>query len=164
MKAVGVVTARTSRTSTQRELVEAAIRGIYKRLDEKVPSAVKDKLDNIKNMKEADLLTAPHRGPHAARQARGPGQRQGLHLLADSMLGKLDRHTTTSIRKPWRNSRRRLTGNSPASACKIRKDNARDMLLVVTPIKGSPAYKAKIQAGDIITTSSAKWTENGKPT
>ena len=37
------------------------------------------------------------------------------------------------------------------------------MLQVVTPIKGSPAYKAGIQAGDIITTIIREVDSEGKP-
>src|SRR4029077_397230 len=33
----------------------------------------------------------------------------------------------------------------------IRKDPETDMLKVISPLRGSPAYKAKIMAGDIIT-------------
>src|SRR5262249_39725637 len=44
----------------------------------------------------------------------------------------------------------------------IRKDAGTDMLLVVTPIKGSPAYKAGLQAGDIITTVVREVDSQGK--
>ena len=37
------------------------------------------------------------------------------------------------------------------------------MLLVVTPIKGSPAYKAGLKAGDIITTIIREMDSEGKP-
>src|SRR5262249_9768042 len=45
-----------------------------------------------------------------------------------------------------------IGGRFPGVGIQIRKDSATDQLLVVTPIKGSPAYKAGIQAGDLITT------------
>ena len=45
----------------------------------------------------------------------------------------------------------------------IRRNNVKDMLQVVTPIIGSPAYKAKMQAGDIITTIIREVDSDGKP-
>ena len=45
----------------------------------------------------------------------------------------------------------------------IRRDVARDGLLVVTPIRGSPAYKAGVLAGDLITEIIREADENGKP-
>src|SRR5205823_14022525 len=43
----------------------------------------------------------------------------------------------------------------------IRKDADRDLVLVVTPIKGSPAYKAGIKAGDLITTITREMSSEG---
>ena len=45
----------------------------------------------------------------------------------------------------------------------IRKDAATDYLLVVTPIKGSPAYKGGLQAGDLITTVTREVDSDGNP-
>ena len=44
-----------------------------------------------------------------------------------------------------------MQGNFTGIGIQIRKDAATDLLLVVTPIKGSPAYKAGLKAGDLIT-------------
>ena len=44
----------------------------------------------------------------------------------------------------------------------IRKNNVKDMLQVVTPLKGSPAYKKGIWAGDYISTIVREVDSNGK--
>src|SRR4051812_27730250 len=45
----------------------------------------------------------------------------------------------------------------------IRRDLSKDALLVVTPIKGSPAYKAGLKAGDWITSIKREVDGTGKP-
>ena len=45
----------------------------------------------------------------------------------------------------------------------IRRDLARDGLLCVAPIKGSPAYKAGLKAGDLITEVRREVDAEGKP-
>ena len=44
-----------------------------------------------------------------------------------------------------------MTGRFTGIGVQIRRDMVRDGLLVVTPIMGSPAYKAGLKAGDLIT-------------
>jgi carboxyl-terminal processing protease len=57
-----------------------------------------------------------------------------------------------------------VEGHFTGIGIQIRKDTATDQLLVVTPIKGSPAYRAGLQAGDIITqVETAKLSPRGEP-
>ena len=68
----------------------------------------------------------------------------------------------TSIRKRWSSSEEDLGG-----VCRYRRADQEgrvsDSLLVVTPLKGSPAYRAGIQAGDHITTITLTVDRKGKP-
>ena len=56
-----------------------------------------------------------------------------------------------------------LRGRFPGVGIQIRRDAVRDGLLVATPIKGSPAYRAGIQAGDLITEIRLEVDKFGKP-
>jgi carboxyl-terminal processing protease len=56
-----------------------------------------------------------------------------------------------------------IGGRFPGVGIQIRKDSATDQLLVVTPIKGSPAYRAGIEAGDLITLVTREVDSEGKP-
>ncbi len=68
------------------------------------------------------------------------------------MLGKLDKHTDYIDPETIRQLDNDIRGQFSGIGVQIRKNNTKDVLQVVTPIKGSPAYKAKIYANDLITT------------
>src|SRR5262249_38968805 len=57
MKAVRNIRARYVKETNSGELVGWAIRGLYKRLEEKVPEDVADKLAKVKDLKESELAT-----------------------------------------------------------------------------------------------------------
>ena len=69
----------------------------------------------------------------------------------------------TSIKRKRKRCGGRFAVVSPASASRSARIPLSDQLLVVTPIKDSPAYKAGIKAGDIITTVTRDVDSLGKP-
>ena len=79
------------------------------------------------------------------------------------MLGKLDKHTDYIDPETAEAWGRDVRGNFKGIGVQIRRNNVKDMLQVVTPIMGSPAYKAEMQAGDIITTIIREVDSDGKP-
>src|SRR5438477_13049597 len=56
-----------------------------------------------------------------------------------------------------------INSNFTGIGIQTRKDAATDYLLVVTPIKGSPAYKGGLQAGDLITSVTREVDSDGNP-
>ena len=97
------------------------------------------------------------------------GEREDLDKDKDidvalvEMLQTLDPYTTYIDPETLNSFKINVQGNFTGIGIQIRKDAASDLLLVVTPIKGSPAYKAGILAGDLITQISRDVDENGKP-
>ena len=148
---------------TPPQLVEAAVRGMYKHLDEPVPSNIKEKLDNIKNLEKADLLTllTDARLHLGKREDLANGKDVTLSLHA--MMGKLDRHSDYIDPETLARFKIELQGKFSGIGVQIRKNNTRDQLQVITPIIGSPAYKAKIYAGDIITHIVREVDNEGRP-
>jgi C-terminal peptidase prc len=146
----------------QGEMVGWAIRGLYRYAEEKIPPKIEARLKGVKEMREASLamLLAD------ARQALG--KREDLDNLKDMnvslqrMLHKLDPYTTFIDKEALKRFKGDVEGHFTGIGIQIRKDAASDELLVVTPIKDSPAYKAKLMAGDIITTVRAKKIDEKK--
>jgi carboxyl-terminal processing protease len=150
---------------SQAQLVELEVRGMYRKLDEQIPSGIKDTLDKIKtsDLSRDDLkaLLADARQHLGKREDldRGKDVTGSLH----SMFGKLDRHSDYIDPETVQKFTDDLAGRFHGIGVQIRKNSTRDELQVITPIRGSPAYKAGMYAGDIITTIIREVDNKGKP-
>jgi C-terminal peptidase prc len=147
----------------QGQMVDWAVRGLFKRLDEKLPSSIKDRLDGAKTLTEKELrgLLTEARTHLGKREDLANGK--DITLSLHPMLAKLDRHTDYYDREMLIRLRQDIQGDFSGIGVQIRKNEAKDMLQVVTPIKGSPAYKAKMYAGDVITTIIREVDSEGTP-
>lgn len=118
------------------DLVNGAIKGMYRRLEEKVPDDVKEQLEKVKDMRSPKI-------EEVLAQVRSKfGKREDLEgnkdvdLALSQMMLNLDYPYTTyidedSLKKAEIDFRGRFIG----IGISIRSDVARDGLLVVTPIK-----------------------------
>jgi C-terminal peptidase prc len=163
LRAAKVVRQGYVKDVNQGQLVDYAIRGLYRHLNEKLPSSIKERLENAKTMKDADLLklltdARTHLGKREDL-ASGKDITYSLH----PMLGKLDKHTDYIDPETLTRLRQDIEGQFTGIGVQIRKNNIRDQLQVVTPIRGTPAYKAGLYAGDIITTIIREVDSEGNP-
>jgi hypothetical protein len=133
------------------ELVNWAVRGLYRRLDEKMPAEVQEKLGKVKTMTRPELtdLLADSREALGSREDLEKGK--DLDLALERMLTHLDPYTSYYDPETVQKMEQDIKGQFTGIGVVIRKDTSKDFLQVVTPIKGSPAYKAGLQAGDLIT-------------
>jgi carboxyl-terminal processing protease len=163
MRATQVVKAGYVKDVNQGTLVDNAIRGLYRHLNENLPSAIKDRLADVKTMSEGDLLKL------LTDARKHLGKREDLDAGKDitfslhPMLGKLDRHTDYIDPETLERMRIEIQGHFSGIGVQIRKNNIKDALQVVTPIKDSPAYKAGLWAGDLITKIIRPVDNKGKP-
>jgi C-terminal peptidase prc len=134
------------------DLVSWAIKGLYRRLEEKVPADVNERLPNVKKMTEPDLrkLLADARMHLGKREDLDKDK--DVEISLQRMLGQLDPYTTYWDAEMKARLQQDTRGYFGGIGVQIRKDGATDMLRVATPIRGSPAYKAGLKTGDIITT------------
>jgi carboxyl-terminal processing protease len=124
---------------------------------------MKMKLDNVKSMKDADLLkllvaARMHLGKREDL-ADGADISQALH----QMLTKIDRHADYYDPATVARMKIDLGGRFTGIGVQIRRNDIKDALQVVTPIKDSPAYKIGIQTDDLITTIIREVDSKGKP-
>ncbi len=133
------------------DLVAGAIRGLYRRIEEPIPADIEAILKTAKTL-DADALK------NLLMTARTQlGKREDLDNQkdADIALGMMaesigDPHTRYFDKETMKREESRLKSQFSGIGIHIRRDLARDGLLVVSPIKGSPAYKAGVKAGDLI--------------
>jgi len=135
----------------QGELVGSGIKGLYRRIEEKMPAEIETKLKTVKKMTEEELTQFLTDARMQLGKREDLDKHKDLDITLQRMLTHLDPYTTYIDPEALIRFQSEISGNFKGIGIQIRKDNATDMLLVVSPIKGSPAYKAGLQAGDIVT-------------
>lgn len=145
------------------ELVSGAIRGLYRRINEKVPADLNDKLGSAKGMSKKEL-----RGLLVeARQQLGKREdldgQKDIDIALQRMIGNLkDPYSVFIDPATLEQFKKGTEGKFVGIGVSIRKDPATGHLLVITPLKGSPAYKGGLRAGDLITTVTLEVDREGK--
>jgi C-terminal peptidase prc len=162
LKGARVVRDGFFKDTNQGSMIEQAIDGLYKAINEKTPPSLKEKLTGIRAMKEADLskLLSEARQHLGKREDLDKGK--DVSYALNAMLTKLDKHTYYYDPDAAKALARDTSGKFSGIGVQIRKNNVKDQLQVVTPIYGSPAYKAGLKANDIIATIVREVDENGK--
>ncbi len=146
----------------QGQMIDWAIRGLYREVEEKVPADVAKKLADTKALSEKDLLALLM----DVRLRLGKREDLDNHKDIDQailrMLAHLDPYTTFYTPDKLRRTEGEISGQFIGVGIQIRKDPDTDQIYVITPILGSPAYNAGIQAGDLITSVTRFTDEKGK--
>lgn len=164
LRAISIVDEKYVKKTQMSDLTVAAIRGMYRRLEEGMPKEIDDKLKESKGMSSSDMKGVLK----AARLQLGVREDiagdKDADIAITMMLASLkDPHTVYYDFDTIKKEDSRLRGNFSGVGIQIRSDIAKDAILVVSPIKGSPAYKAGIQAGDYIVGIKRDSDPEGKP-
>jgi C-terminal peptidase prc len=146
----------------QGDLVASAIKGLYRRIDEKIPDDIKERMDKAKSLKEDELTTLLTDVRERLGRREDLANHKDIDYALQRMMSPLDPYTTYIDPDTVSTFKRETSGNFTGIGIQIRMDTARDQLKVVTPIKDSPAYKAGLQAGDVITEIRREYDSRGK--
>jgi len=149
-EAIGIVTEVYIKETVANDLATAAIRGIFRRTEEPLPPELEASLKDVKTLNEAKRI-------ELLRDARlRLGKREDLDDNKDAdiailmLMAGLDPYTVYYDKETVRRMQSALRGRFPGVGIQIRRDAVHNALLVVSPIKGSPAFEGGIQAGDLI--------------
>jgi C-terminal peptidase prc len=151
------------------QLADWAIRGLFRRLDEKLPPEITERLAQAKRLKKADATTLAKVATLLTDVRAYLGKREDLANYKDvtytlnGMLSHLDKHTDYISPEILDQMRIDTTGEYYGIGAHIRQNTNRDMLQIVSPIYGSPAYKAGLRAGDIVTKIKREVDSQGLP-
>ncbi len=164
MKAIDAVRNEYIKAYEPGEWAAFAVKGLYRRLEEPLADEVKATIQNPKTLTRNQIA-------EVLRDARTRlGKREDIEGVKDvdttilMMFAELrDPYTTYYDAALIKKMDSQLRGEFRGVGIQIRRDLVRDGLLVVTPIKGSPAYKAGIRAGDLITGIKRDSDPEGKP-
>jgi C-terminal peptidase prc len=149
------------------EMVTWAIRGLHRRLEEKLPGDVKDELDAAKQLKGQEQIAKLKQILVGVRSKLGVREDldndKDVDLSVQMMMTNLDPYTNYIDKEAVKRFEQDMGGNFSGIGVQIRRDPVRDALLVVTPIKDSPAYKKGLKAGDFILEIIREVDPEGKP-
>jgi len=164
LEAIDMVEGRYVKKAEVADLTVASIRGMYRYLEEPITEDIETELKNSKNWNRNNIKAI-------LRDARLKlGKREDLDGNKDADLGITT--MLTSLNDPYtiyydsdtiKKAESQLRGQFSGVGIQIRRDLVKDALLVVSPIKDSPAYKAGIQAGDHIVGIKRESNPEGKP-
>ncbi|CAN5624973.1 hypothetical protein BH11PLA2_BH11PLA2_40270 [soil metagenome] len=141
-----------------------AIRGIYKRLEMPVPEAIDAEL------KKGKELSVEQQKELLVKARLDLGKREDLDENKDVDMALMmmayalnDPYSIYLDRETVKKSESQIKSSFSGIGIHIRRDLARDGLLCVSPIKGSPAYKEGLKAGDLITEIRREVDAEGNP-
>jgi C-terminal peptidase prc len=163
LAAAQMVRERYIKELKQGELVGWAVRGLYERAGEVLPADLAVRLSGAAELDEVGqtALLAD------ARERLGKREDLDNHKDIDGalqqMLSHLDRNTTYTDPESVQRAEQETQARFAGVGFTVRKDPGTDLLLVVSPLLGSPAYRAGVKAGDLITHITRATDSNGKP-
>jgi carboxyl-terminal processing protease len=146
----------------QGDLINWAVRGLYKSIGEKVPQDVQDRLAKAKQMKDAELTSLLADVREKLGKREDLDNHKDVDIALQRMMSHLDPYTTYIDPETMSKAEIDIQGQFTGVGIQIRKDTSRDMLQVVTPIRNSPAHRAGILAGDVITKITRAMDGEGK--
>ena len=146
------------------DIVAKAVTGLYRRVEEKVPDALKERLDKTRVLNGEGVieLLADARQPLGKREDLEKDKDVDLSMKA-AMYKLVDDYSMYVDKDQVEEFNKSTKGNFRGIGVQIRRDIVQDGLLVVTPILGSPAYKAGMQQGDLIVSIKQEVDNEGTP-
>lgn len=151
------------KSTNQGDLIASAIRGLYARIDEKIPDELQQRLAKVKTMTEEELTTLLTDVRERLGKREDLDNHKDIDYALQRMMAPLDPYTTYVDPETLRQFKIDTQGRFVGIGVQIRPDTSREMLTVITPIRSSPAYYAGIKAGDVITKITRIVDDKGKP-
>lgn len=151
------------------ELAGGAVVGLFQFADEPLPPDLSERVSKArgrKNLREAqaeltELLADARYTLH--RREDLDDKKAEEASLKHLFTRHLDKYSYYVDAEAVRRFRADTTGSFTGIGIQVRRDPVRDLLMVVTPIKDSPAYKAGVKTGDHILEIHRDMDSDGKP-
>jgi len=144
------------------KMVAEAVKGLYRATNTKLPKELADRIEALKSDDEKGLKK------FLADARENLGNRDDLKgskatdLALQRMLHSLDPYSTYIDAEALHAFEIGTKQEFIGVGIQIQKDLPTDMIRVSTPLRGSPAHKAGIMTGDIITKIINKYDKKGK--
>jgi C-terminal peptidase prc len=147
----------------QGDLVAWAIRGLFRQIDEKIPTEIRDRLDKVRDLTEAELTAFLAEVREMLGQREDLENHRDIDISLQRMLAHLDPYTTYIDPEMLTRFEQDTSGKFKGIGIKIHENQSRGGLEVATPLIGSPAYRAGLKAGDLIISITREVDNDGNP-
>jgi C-terminal peptidase prc len=161
LRATRLIKSEYVKEVNQGDLVASAIKGLYQRAIEEIPQEIKDRLGKVKDLTEGELKSLLSDARQRLGKREDLSNHKDIDYALQRMMSPLDPYTTYIDPETVSTFTKEMGGNFTGIGVQIRIDSARDQLVVISPIKDSPAYKAGLKAGDIITQVIREYDDKG---
>jgi C-terminal peptidase prc len=151
MQATEIIKENYVKEVSQSQLVVDAIRGLYRHLDEKLPDDISAALGKASKMTESQLTKLLTDVRERLGQREDLANHKDIDISLQRMLAHLDPYTTYYDPETLARFQQDTSGEFRGIGVSIRENRTKGGLEVVTPLKSSPAYRAGVLAGDVIT-------------
>jgi carboxyl-terminal processing protease len=134
-----------------RDLIAAAVRGLYRAADEKLSKEMEDRIKNLSEPGDPgqlrELLIDARLSLGNRKELKGSKDADAALAL---MLHSLDNHSTYIDPETKRSFDIQMQQRFIGVGIQIVKDVDSDYIRVTSPIRGSPAYKAGVKKDDLL--------------
>jgi C-terminal peptidase prc len=163
-RAIDMIQKNYFREVNSGDLAAAAVRGLYQTANEPMPSELANRLGQVKGLSNNQITTLLTEAREALGKREDLESKKAEELTIKWIFTRqLDRYSYYVDADVVRRFKADTSGSFTGIGVQIRRDPEKDMLVVITPIKGSPAYKAGVQAGDWIKQIKRQVDSEGKP-
>ena len=134
------------------EMVANGVRGIYRVTETTLPDNIKAKLEKAKDLSDSEVRDLLRDSRVLLGKREDLENNKDIEITMNMAMRKfVDDYTTYFDKEKVDDLNKDIDGRFTGIGVQIRRDIARDGLVVVTPIRNSPAYKAGVLTGDLIT-------------
>ena len=146
------------------ELAGGAVKGLYEFVNEPIPSDLSDRVANPKGLTKAEIVALLADARQSLHRREDLDERKADEATLKYLFARhLDKYSYYVEAETVRKFRADTSGSFTGIGIQVRREPSRDMLIVVTPIKDSPAYKAGVKTGDLIKEIKRDMDSEGNP-
>ncbi|MBI2808929.1 MAG: S41 family peptidase [Planctomycetes bacterium] len=163
-RALDLVTKTYFRRLDEGDLAAGAVRALYDAAHEPIPTDLAERLNGAKGLSPNQIVTLLADARESLRNREDLENRKADEATIKYVFShQLDKYSYYVDADVVRRFQADTSGKYTGVGIQVRRDPVRNLLLVVTPIRGGPAHKAGVQAGDYIATIKRDQDSDGNP-
>jgi carboxyl-terminal processing protease len=146
---------------SEAELIDWAVEGLFDRVGERMPAPLGEKLRRVARMRRGEMRETLVQARTDAEGFNKLSDDRYLDLALEEMTRHLD--SQAKVCHPLDGCILLIDSGRAGVGLKVRSDPDTGLIQIVTPLLGSPAHQAGLEAGDLILHITRLDGDDGKP-